>query len=345
VTLPSGRTLDLYRSRWDGVLDREEYEYCRQHGVALGYDCAQLGWVAQTFSDELGGSLRPEMSTGRATHAAVVDSEQRTLELRGVVEAEAERILTEVRQGRMSLDVAQQRLALVVALSMKPFASEFGLSDCDLGHWVLESAVADALAKVRGPLHQPPVVPESRAFVFRSWTPDDAAAYTDLLGNPRIWKYLPEPFPSEFTLDTARTLIEVSSIGFHHDTVAIEVDGRPIGQCLLRFDRPFAGTRASEVAYWLGEEYWGQGWMGRVLPVFTRRSFQKHSIDVIYAWIMKDNEASIRVAESAGYRRAPFALEGQLAESLRRPEFVRYATYRVDWALDADPENRVSAPH
>ena len=36
VVLPSGRVLDLYRSRWDGVLDPEEYEYCRQHGVALG---------------------------------------------------------------------------------------------------------------------------------------------------------------------------------------------------------------------------------------------------------------------------------------------------------------------
>ncbi len=337
VTLPSGQTLDLYRSRWDGVLDPEEYEYCRQHGVALGYDCAQLGWVAQTFSDELNDSLQPAMFPGPAAEVPVLDSEQRTLELRAVVDAEAEGILAEVRQGRMSLDAAQDRLALVAAFSMKPFATELGLSDCDLGHWALESAVADALATVRGPLHQPPAESESGAFAFRSWTPDDAAVYTELLGNPRIWEYLPEPFPSDFTPDTARALIEVGAVGFHHDTVAIEVDGGPIGQCLLRFDRPFAGTRASEVAYWLGEDYWGQGWMSRVLPVFTHRSFRQHPVDVIYAWIMKDNEASIRVAESAGYRRTPFALEAQLAESLRRPGFVRYATFRADWGLGAGP--------
>jgi RimJ/RimL family protein N-acetyltransferase len=79
--------------------------------------------------------------------------------------------------------------------------------------------------------------------------------------------------------------------------------------------------------------------MSRVLPEFTYRSFRRHSIDVIYAWIMEDNKASIRVAERAGYRREPFALEAQIAESLRRPGFVRYATYRVDWMLDAAEES------
>jgi RimJ/RimL family protein N-acetyltransferase len=54
---------------------------------------------------------------------------------------------------------------------------------------------------------------------------------------------------------------------------------------------------------------------------------------------MEDNKASIRVAERAGYRREPFALEAQIAESLRRPGFVRYATYRVDWMLDAAEES------
>jgi [ribosomal protein S5]-alanine N-acetyltransferase len=341
VTLPSGRIFDLHRSRWDGVLDREEYEYCRQHGIALGYDCAQLGWVAQTFSDELSELLQRSMPPGPAAQPVVVDSEQRVLELRGIAEAEAERILMEVRQGRMSLDAAQQRLELDAASSIEQAAEEFqfGMSDWDSGHWALESCVVNTVATVRGPLHQPPDVPESRALKFRPWSSDDAMVYTELLGNPRIWTYLPGPFPSEFTVDTALALIEAGSIGFHHDTVAIEVDGRPIGQCLLRFDRPFAGTLASEVAYWLGEEYWGQGWMSRALPAFTRRSFRLHSVDVIYAWILKENEASIRVAESAGYRRAPFALEARLAESLRRPGFVRYATHRADWALGADQES------
>jgi RimJ/RimL family protein N-acetyltransferase len=336
VTLPSGRMFYPDRSRWDGPLDREEYEYCREHGVRLSYDCAQIGWVTQTCIDESGGLPQQPMVPGEAAEVRTLDSEERTLELRGVVEFEAAGILEDVQQGRMSPAAAQQRLAMVAAAALKEVTKEFGLSDWDLAHWVLEVAAANALRAIREPLHQRQAVFESTAFAFRSWTPDDAGVYTELLGNPRIWEYMPEPFPSEFTVDTARTLIEVGSIGFHHDTVAIEVDGRPIGQCRLRFDRHFAGTRVAEVAYWLGEEHWRQGWMSRVLPAFTYRSFRQHSVDVIYAWIMKDNEASIRAAERAGYRRARFPLETQLADSLRRPGFVRYATYRVDWVTDAD---------
>lgn len=336
VVLLSGRTFDLRRSRWDGVLDREEYDYCRRHGVSLGYDCAQIGWVTQTCIDESSDLPQPPVISGAAPRVAALGSEERTLELRGVVEREVGRILAEVHQGRMSLGKAQQHVTLFAAVAMKGLAKEFGLSDFDLAHWALESAAANALGAVQEPHHQPRVVSVSPSFVFRPWSSDDAVVYAELLGNPRIWEYLPEPFPSEVTVDTARTLIEVGAIGFHHDTAAIEVDGRPIGQCLLRFDRHFAGTRAAEVAYWLGEEHWGKGWMSRILPVFTHRGFRQHSVDVIYAWIMKDNEASIRVAERAGYRRAPFALEAQLAESLRRPGFVRYATHRVDWATNTD---------
>ncbi len=335
VTLPNGRTLDLHRSRWDGILDLEEYEYCRQHGIAIGYDCAQSGWVAQTFTDDSFELSQYPTFAPPPAPSTTFDSEHRARELRDQLQSEAESLQTEVRQHRLSLDEALERVDLAAANALKQFAKAFNLSDCDLCHWGLKSAVADFLHSVRGPLQLSPSVLDSQAIAFRSWTPGDAEVYTELLGNPRVWQYLPEPFPAEFTTETARTLIEVGAIGFHHDAVAIEVDGRPIGQCVLRFDRPFAGTRASEVAYWLGEEHWGRGWMSRVLPEFTDRSFRQHSIDVIYAWIMEDNKPSIRVAERAGYRREPCPLESQIAESLRRPGFIRYATYRVDWLLDA----------
>lgn len=335
VMLPGGHVLDLYRSRWDGLLDREEIDYCRHHGVALAYDCIQIGWVTATCTDESSAEPpRPVLS--RPAFVTTADPEHRTIELRDVVAAEAERLLTGGRDGRMTLEAAQLRLAVVAAAATKDFAAEHALSACDLCHWTLQSVVAHALGAVRGPLHDPPPAADTAGFTFRSWTPDDAVVYMGLLDNPRIWDYLPEPFPSPFTLDTARTLIDVAAIGFHHETVAVEVDGRPVGQCLLRFDQAFADTRASEVAYWLGEQYWGRGWMSRILPVFTHRSFRRHPVDVIYAWIRKDNEPSIRVAERAGYQRSPFPLESRLAESLRRPGFIRYATYRADWPVDAD---------
>ena len=311
ATLPSGRELDLHRSRWDGPLDGEEFEYCRQRGIPLGYDCAQTGWVTQTCTDEWSADPTSDDRPRLAAPVATADPEQRAAQLRGVVAAEAKRILADVRQGSVSFDEAHQRITSVAADALRGFENGQSLSTSDLCHWTIQSAVADALGTVRGPRHEPPSPSGPGGVTFRSWTTLDAAVYVELLGNPRVWEYLPEPFPSPFTEDTARILIEVAAIAFHHEAVAIEVDGRPIGQCLLRFDQPFAGARAAEVAYWLGENHWGQGWMSRVLPIFTAQSFRSHRVDVIYAWISKDNEASIRVAQRAGFQRDTYPNEGQ----------------------------------
>ena len=49
--LPSGRSFDPHRSRWQGLLDAEELAFCRQHGIPVAYDCLQLGWVPATCAD------------------------------------------------------------------------------------------------------------------------------------------------------------------------------------------------------------------------------------------------------------------------------------------------------
>src|SRR5688572_953812 len=52
VLLPSGRVLDIQRSRWDGPLNGEELNYCQSHGIPLAYDCAQIGWVTEACRDD-----------------------------------------------------------------------------------------------------------------------------------------------------------------------------------------------------------------------------------------------------------------------------------------------------
>jgi len=336
VKLPGGRMLNLRRSRWDGVLDREEFEYCRQSRVPLGYDCAQIGWVTMASAGERDGPGEKGRVAGSEASVTPSGPEHTADELRTSVAAEAERLLTKVREGHGSLEQARSELSAFAATGLKAFAEKYGLSKADLCHWSVQSVVARSVGGVRGPLHGPPLRSDVTAFSFRPWTSRDAASYQALLGNPKVWEHLPEPFPSPFTEETARALIDVGSIGFHHETLAVETAGRAIGQCLLRFDQPFARSRASEVAYWLGERFWGQGLMSRILPVFTYRSFCVHDVDVIYAWIRNDNVASIRVAERAGYQRDEFPLETQLADSRRRSGFLRYVTYRADWRIERE---------
>lgn len=330
LTLRSGRVLDIYRSRWDGVLDREELDFCRQHGIPVGYDCAQIGWVTETCTDDApeGPTVGDRPSEDASTTS---DPERRATQICLHVQASAERVLQDVRDGRQSLEVGTQQLALVATKVLQVFAEQHDINTTDLCHWALESVVAAAIAEVRDSRSDRRRALDEVGFAFRPWVPDDAAVHLALLGNPNVWEHLPEPFPAPFTMETTHTLIEVAAVSFKHDAVAVEVDGRPIGQCLLRFDRPFAGARAAEVAYWLGEEHWGKGWMRRILPAFTLRSFRRHPVDVVYAWIKPENEASVRAAERAGYQRDHFPREAELAARRGRAGFVRYATHRPDW--------------
>lgn len=290
VRLPSGRTLDLRRSRWQGPLDAEELAWCRQHAIELAYDCAQLGWVPSSCTDDA-----PTPAGGRAADAVSAASPDQ----------EARRLLAKWQE---RTDVSE--LAPLVAA----FHARHGVRAANQFHLALMAAFA------HGPLSKA----GDEEFSFRPWTPADAPHYRAMLDNPRLWEYLPESYPQPLTDETARTLIELGRIDARQEALAVLRDGEPVGQCLLRFHEPFAGRRAAEVAYWLAEEHWGKGWMSRILPTFLAHSFAAHDVDVIEAWIREDHAASARVAERCGFRRDAFAFEVELAAALGKPRARRW---------------------
>ncbi|MCU4651569.1 GNAT family N-acetyltransferase [Roseibacterium sp. SDUM158016] len=59
--LPSGRILDTRRPRSAGVLDEEEFAFCKEQGVSLSYDPVQIGWVPATAEDDISGFRRASL--------------------------------------------------------------------------------------------------------------------------------------------------------------------------------------------------------------------------------------------------------------------------------------------
>lgn len=336
IPLPGGGRLDLRRDRWDGVLTPEEVAACRQHGVPLAYDCAQTGWVPLSVEDE-DAPVMVQRATPAASAAAATVAGDPADEWWSRLRASLDAPLEDAR-GDRGTSVATEAVRRAVQREVTEVYSTDGLREAERVHWLLRSVAARRLPDLR--ISRPAAAPDA-ALGFRRWTQDDAPVFTSLLGNARVWEYLPEPFPEPFDEDTARTLIELGALDFHHRAVAVEWRGKPVGQCLLRFDT-HADVRTAEVAYWLGEEHWGQGLMGRILPVFTRESFREHDLDVIYAWIREDHGASERVARRAGYTRDDFPYEAELAASMGRPGFVRYAAFRQA-VLAEDPVGDESA--
>lgn len=305
VDLPNGRTFDVGRSRWDGPLDDEELAYCRAHGVGIGYDPAQIGWVV--MSDD-----EPAPAVAAAALHTAIDT------------AAAE--LAERYSGGSTdpgeLDIVEAIRAVEVQL-----LSDVDLHLADRLHWRLTHRMVPTPGK---PTHQRGTnhAPAGGAVGFRAWAETDVEIHRALLDDERVWEHLPEPYPRPYTDETSRALIAVSSARAGHDVVALTIDGVPVGQCVLRLESASAGPIAGEVAYWLGRRFWGQGLMTTALPCFVDRCFERHPVDILFAWIRPDNVASRRVAEHAGFERDVFVREAELARSTGRAGFERWSLHR-----------------
>jgi len=322
VRLPSGRTLDLRRSRWDGVLDPEQLAFCRARGIQLAYDCAQIGWVPAACSE----AAPPSADGERAVDlTAFTTPEQEGMRMLRTLSAQLDRIAAELADAATAA-AAIDRLRATIAVQIDDCRTRHGVVAAS--RWHLAAAARFARAAAPPPASDHP----SGEFSFRAWTRADAPRYRAMLDNPRLWRYLPESYPQPLTEATALALIELGSVDDRQQALAVVHAGEPIGQCLLRLHEPFAGMRTAEVAYWLAEEHWGKGWMSRVLPAFVGHCFATSEVEVLEAWIREDHAASARVAERGGFRRDWFAFEGELAAALSKPRARRYVVYRGEFA-------------
>lgn len=144
---------------------------------------------------------------------------------------------------------------------------------------------------------------EPARFTLRPWHPDEWADFLKLIGDPDIWRYLPDPYPARLDEELARNLIAISNeVGRHH-VRAVVVDGAPIGQVRLLFDHGDPSASRAEISYWLGRQHWGRRLGSEVVAVFTRQCFVNFpQIASIVARVHHENRASVRILAKAGYR-------------------------------------------
>jgi RimJ/RimL family protein N-acetyltransferase len=172
----------------------------------------------------------------------------------------------------------------------------------------------------------------SRMYSFRAWQPSDADRYVQLLDNPRMWQFLPGDYPNPLTRALALQLIEFANTP-PHQVRAVVRGGEIVGQVRLSFgpSRPDPGDRVGpsfpEIAYWVGEDYWGKGFGTEILKSFTRSAFATGSFGSIHAFIDRGNVGSLRIARKAGYR----ADDWRLAAARRPTPLVRLAAFRRDY--------------
>lgn len=150
---------------------------------------------------------------------------------------------------------------------------------------------------------------------LRPWEPDEAGLYL-ALRDEEIFRFTTEdPSVGE---EAARCTIAAARDNPVQVPFAIcDAKGDPIGNLAL-----IRRGKSAEISYWLAAPARGRGWASSALRSATEWAFDHWDVRQAELEIDPQNQASIRVAEAAGYRHSGIRLEsacGGPAAVYRRP--------------------------
>ena len=109
-------------------------------------------------------------------------------------------------------------------------------------------------------------------FELRKWEKSDAESFFKYSSNPKILEDMRDAFPS--TLEDCRKTVENFSYNDESKQCcrAIIVNGEAVGSIAL-FIKNDVYCRSAEIAYWLGEPFWGRGIMSEAIKQLCQTAF------------------------------------------------------------------------
>ena len=142
---------------------------------------------------------------------------------------------------------------------------------------------------------------ETERLILRKLNENDAdAIFNNWASDPEVTKYVTWP-PHKSVEDSLNIIKTVFS---KRETYAIVKDDVPIGCVGLLFHpdtNHWWGEGAAELGYWIGEEYWGNGYAFEASQALVKRAFDELGVKEIYASYRIENNQSKRVLEKLGF--------------------------------------------
>ena len=145
---------------------------------------------------------------------------------------------------------------------------------------------------------------------IRKWTNDDIPSLAKYANNINIWNNLRNYFPSPYTEEDAKAWIERVTNEVPIVSLSIDLDGEAIGGIGLIMNSDVY-VYSAEIAYWIGEPFWGQGIATEAIRQMIEYTFYYFDIVRIYAEVFEHNKSSMRALEKNG-----FYLEGVRRKSV-----------------------------
>jgi RimJ/RimL family protein N-acetyltransferase len=145
----------------------------------------------------------------------------------------------------------------------------------------------------------------TKRLLLRPLRSDDATPLFALFANWNVIRFLSSP-PWPYTLDDAKWFVSQVISGapeLNEEALAITQDGAFIGVIGVRLREANALQRGAgpNIGYWIGEPFWGQGFMSEAVHAFVRHIFEAATADAIFSGAFTENVASLRVQAKVGF--------------------------------------------
>ena len=137
---------------------------------------------------------------------------------------------------------------------------------------------------------------------IREWIIEDKTDLAENLNNMNILNNLRDGLPYPYTEDDAEDFIQAMLSADKDKTFAfaITLNDKVIGSIGV-FRQENIHYRTAEIGYYIGEKYWGKGYMTKAVKLTCDFVFSNTDIIRIFAEPFAYNTASCRVLEKAGF--------------------------------------------
>jgi len=161
---------------------------------------------------------------------------------------------------------------------------------------------------------------------IKKWRIDDKFDLAIILNNPKVLNNLRDGLPYPYTENDAEDFTRAMLSADKDSTFAfaITIDDKAIGSIGV-FRQDNIHCKTAEMGYYIGEPYWGNGYMTNAIKQACEYVFEKTDIIRIYAEPFAHNIASCRALEKAG-----FQYEGTLkSNAVKRGSIVDMKMYAL----------------
>ena len=144
---------------------------------------------------------------------------------------------------------------------------------------------------------------ETNRLYLRPWEETDAENLYEMAKNPHVGPSA--GWPVHTSVENSAQIIRDVLSAEHTYAVTIKKKCNAVGSIgLMIGSKSNLGVSANEaeIGYWIGEPFWGHGYIPEAVRELTRYAFDELNVGAIWCGYFDGNEKSKRVNEKCGFR-------------------------------------------